>query len=120
MTGCASQSNYAGDFSIPRELRGDDIVSARLGAGAQDAEKHDDGNQTLHSDESLSCQSREVKKAFGQNSSPEGRGWCEAPGEGYKIIYGTPHPARWRGPPSPVGRGFRPKVVSCKRTKRGG
>jgi hypothetical protein len=23
---------------------------------------------------------------------------------------GTPHPARWRGPPSPVGRGIRPKA----------
>src|SRR4051812_48045834 len=26
-----------------------------------------------------------------------------------RKIYGTPHPARWCRPPSPVGRGIRPK-----------
>jgi hypothetical protein len=47
-------------------------------------------------------------KRFGSNPSPEGRGWCEAPGEGYRtklFFVWYPSPAASRHP-LPSGEGF--------------
>ena len=61
MTDCAAQNNDARDLSVPCQLRGDDIMSAQFHDDAQDAEKHDDGNETLHLVESSSRSKSEVK-----------------------------------------------------------
>src|SRR5436190_9971825 len=40
----------------------------------------------------------QIGKCFGANPSPEGRGWCEAPGEGCKDSSLHPSPAASRHP----------------------
>ena len=61
MTDCATQNNDAGDLSVPCQLRGDDIVSTHFHDDAEDAKKHEEGNETLHSVESWSRTKCEVK-----------------------------------------------------------
>jgi hypothetical protein len=46
---------------------------------------------------------------FGANPSPEGRGWPEGPGEGYKDSCLHPSPAASRHP-LPSGEGFAPNI----------
>src|SRR4051812_27757189 len=49
---------------------------------------------------------------FRANPSPEGRGWCEAPGEGYRMKFLHVVPlTRPFGPPSPFGRGIRRNIA---------